>query len=218
MTLWLDDSMTLWLYDSMTIWLMTLWLYDFMTIWRWLVLTSQLWQGERENDNMITYDYLWLYMDFIWFYMILYDFIWFCMILYDFIWFYVILYDFMWFYVILCDFIWFYMILYDFFYDFIWFYMKLYFILFFMSIYDSIWCRAAAPPLPPPPHGMPSLPVKWVAVLFGLVAFLVFLGCLVWPRPLPPLWSGACGPFGWPRPACVGQCVPQRYGMVAAAW
>ena len=37
------------------------------------------------------------------------------------------------------------------------------------------------------------------------------------PCPLPPLWGGACGRFGWPRPACVGQCVLQRYGMVAAA-
>ena len=32
------------------------------------------------------------------------------------------------------------------------------------------------------------------------------------PCPLPPpLWGGACGRFGWPRPACVGQCVLQRY-------
>ena len=36
------------------------------------------------------------------------------------------------------------------------------------------------------------------------------------PCPLPPLWGGACGRFGWPRPARVGQCVLQRYGMVAA--
>ena len=27
----------------------------------------------------------------------------------------------------------------------------------------------------------------------------------------PPLWGGACGRFDWPRPACVGQCVLQRY-------
>ena len=49
----------------------------------------------------------------------------------------------------------------------------------------------------------PPLPVKWVVVLFGLVAFP---SGLVWPRPLspPPLWSGACGLFGWPRPACGG--------------
>ena len=51
--------------------------------------------------------------------------------------------------------------------------------------------------------------------------------CLVWPCyvprlvliglvPSPPLWSGACGLFGWPRPACGGQCVLQRFyrGMV----
>ena len=37
------------------------------------------------------------------------------------------------------------------------------------------------------------------------------------PCPLPTLWGGACGRFGWPRPACVGQCVLQKYGMVAAA-
>ena len=49
---------------------------------------------------------------------------------------------------------------------------------------------------------IPPLPVKWVVFLFGLVAFPVFLGGLVWPCPLPALWSGACGPFGWPRPAC----------------
>ena len=51
---------------------------------------------------------------------------------------------------------------------------------------------------------------------------------MVWLLPLvsstvivtspPPLWGGAGGRFGWPRPACVGQCVLQslqRYGMVA---
>ena len=52
-------------------------------------------------------------------------------------------------------------------------------------------------PPPPPTPWYPPLPVKWVVVLFGLVA--------------PPLWSGACGLFGWPRPACGGQCVLQ-YG------
>ena len=116
------------------------------------------------------------------------------------------------------------------------------------------------PPSPSPWY--PPLPVKWVVVLFGLVAFpvwsclasspptplwsgtcgLVFLvgpappvGAsvfyrgMVWLLPLvssnvivtclvpsPPLWGGACGRFRWPRPACVGQCVLQRYGMVAA--
>ena len=38
------------------------------------------------------------------------------------------------------------------------------------------------------------LPVKWAVFLFGLVAFPVFLGGLVWPCPLLPtvgwgLWS-----------------------------
>ena len=32
----------------------------------------------------------------------------------------------------------------------------------------------------------------------------------------PPLWSGVCGLVGCPHPACVGQCVLQRYGTVAA--
>ena len=52
----------------------------------------------------------------------------------------------------------------------------------------------------------------------------VFYSGMVWLLPLvssnvivTPLWGGACGRFGWPRPACVGQCVLQRYGMVAAA-
>ena len=70
----------------------------------------------------------------------------------------------------------------------------------------------AAPPLPPTPW-YPPLPVKWVVVLFGLVAFLIW-SCLA--SSPPPLWSGVCGLVGWPRPACVGQCVPQRYGTVAA--
>ena len=66
-------------------------------------------------------------------------------------------------------------------------------------------------------HGIPPLPVKWVVVLFGLVAFLVFLGGLVWPRPLPPC---GVGPVSfWLAPPCLwaGQCVLQRQGMVAAA-
>ena len=58
---------------------------------------------------------------------------------------------------------------------------------------------------PPPPP---------VVVLFGLVAFPVW-SCLA-SSPPPPLWSGACGLFGWSRPACGGQCVLQRFyrGMV----
>ena len=90
----------------------------------------------------------------------------------------------------------------------------------------------------------PPLPVMWVVVLFGLVAFPVW-SCLAPPRlwggsvfyrgmvwllplvssnvivtclvPSPSSWGGACGRFGWPRPAWVGQCVLQRYGMIAAA-
>ena len=69
-----------------------------------------------------------------------------------------------------------------------------------ICIYDA---GLPHPPSPPPPPWYPPLPVKWVVVLFGLVAFP---SGLVWPRPLspPPLWSGACGLFGWPRPACGG--------------
>ena len=53
-------------------------------------------------------------------------------------------------------------------------------------------------PPPPPTPWYPPLPVKWVVVLFGLV---VFWSCLASsPLPPPPLWSGACGLFGWPRP------------------
>ena len=33
------------------------------------------------------------------------------------------------------------------------------------------------------------------------------------PCPLPRLWGVACDRFGWPRPACLGQCVFYR-GMV----
>ena len=117
------------------------------------------------------------------------------------------------------------------------------------------------PPHPPSPWYRP-LPVKWVVVLFGLVAVpvwsclassppppvewdlwsfwlapprgappvgsSVFYRGMVWLLPLvssnvivtclvpSPLWGAPCGRFGWPRPACVGQCVLQRYGMVAA--
>ena len=56
-------------------------------------------------------------------------------------------------------------------------------------------------PLPRPMVSPPCLSVKWVVFLFGLVAFPVFLGGLV---SLPPLWSGACGLFGWPRPPVGG--------------
>ena len=72
--------------------------------------------------------------------------------------------------------------------------------------------------LPPPPCGVrpvvflvgPAPPVggKCVLQTYGMVA----AACHRYvPCPLPPLWGGACGRFGWPRPACVGQCVLQRY-------
>ena len=80
---------------------------------------------------------------------------------------------------------------------------------------------------------VPSPPVEWglwscwlppprlcgavcsTEVWYGcrLLVVIVVATCLV-PSPL---WDGVCGRFGWPRPACVGQCVLQRYGMVAAA-
>ena len=70
------------------------------------------------------------------------------------------------------------------------------------------------PSPPPPPCGVgpvvflvgPAPPVggQW---LLPLVSSNVIVTCLV-PSPL---WGGACGRFGWPRPACVGQCVLQRY-------
>ena len=46
-------------------------------------------------------------------------------------------------------------------------------------------------PPPPPTPWYPPLPVKWVVVLFGLVAFPVW-SCLA---SSPPLWSGTCGVF-----------------------
>ena len=46
--------------------------------------------------------------------------------------------------------------------------------------------------------------------LLPLVGSNVIVTCLV--PSTPRLWGGACGRFGWPRPACVGQCVLQRYG------
>ena len=48
--------------------------------------------------------------------------------------------------------------------------------------------------------------------LLPLVRGNVIVTCLV-PSPL---WGGAVVVLV-PRPACVGQCVLQRYGMVAAA-
>ena len=83
----------------------------------------------------------------------------------------------------------------------------------YLCIYVSMCIHDAGLPHPPspPPHGIPPLPVKWVVVLFGLVAFpvLVVMSSLRALSP-PPLWGGACGRSGWPRSACVGQCVLQR--------
>ena len=56
------------------------------------------------------------------------------------------------------------------------------------------------PPLPPYPMVSP-LACQWVVVLFGLVAFPVW-SCLASSPPF--LWSGACGLFRWPSPACGG--------------
>ena len=57
------------------------------------------------------------------------------------------------------------------------------------------------------------LACQWVVVLFGLVAIPVW-SCLASSPPF--LWSGACGLFRWPSPACGGQCVLHD-GMAAAA-
>ena len=64
--------------------------------------------------------------------------------------------------------------------------------------------------------GRGSVFYRGMVWLLPLVSSNVIVTCLV-PSPPPPLWGGACGHFGWSRPACVGQCVLQRYGMVAAA-
>ena len=67
---------------------------------------------------------------------------------------------------------------------------------------NSAMMQGCHTPPPPPPNPMVSPLACQVGSLFGLVAFPVGL---VWPRPLPPpLWSGTCGLFGWPRPACGG--------------
>ena len=81
--------------------------------------------------------------------------------------------------------------------------------------------------VPSPPCGVG--PVVFLVGPAPPVGGSVFYRGMVWLLPLvssnvivtcflpSPLWGGACGRFGWPRPACVGQCVLQRYGMVAAA-
>ena len=47
-------------------------------------------------------------------------------------------------------------------------------------------------------------------VWYGCCRLVVVMSSLRALSP-PPLWGGACAPFGWPRPACVGQCVLHRY-------
>ena len=59
------------------------------------------------------------------------------------------------------------------------------------------------PPLPPTPR-YPPLACQVGSRLIWPCCFPRLPGGLDWPRPLPPLWSGACGLFGWPRPACGG--------------
>ena len=77
-------------------------------------------------------------------------------------------------------------------------------------------------PSPPVEWGLRSFwlapPRLWGAVCstevwYGCCRLLVVMSSL---HALSPP-GGACGRFGWPHPACVGQCVLQRYGMVAAA-
>ena len=77
-----------------------------------------------------------------------------------------------------------------------------------MRVHIYIYMMQGSPP--PPTPWYPPLPVKWVVVLFGLVAFpvprLVLFGLVPSPPPPPP-WSGACGLFG---PPVGGQCVYRR--------
>ena len=73
------------------------------------------------------------------------------------------------------------------------------------------------PPLPP--HGIPpplACQVGSRLVWPGCVPRLPGWSCLAWSPPPPVgwgLWS-----FWLAPPRVRGQCVPQRYGMVAAAW
>ena len=65
---------------------------------------------------------------------------------------------------------------------------------------------------PAPPVGG-SVFYRGMVWLLPLVSSNVIVTCLV---PSPPLWGGPVVVLVG-RPACVGQCVLQRYGMVAAA-
>ena len=67
----------------------------------------------------------------------------------------------------------------------------------YMHVYMMQGCHTP----PPPPHPMVSpLACQVGSCLFGLVAFPVW-SCLA--SSPPPLWSGACGLFGRPRPGSV---------------
>ena len=89
----------------------------------------------------------------------------------------------------------------------------LFYIIVYIYVYVYIYIYEYMMKGPPTPW-YPPLPVQWVVVLFGLVAFPVW-SCLA--SSPPPLWSGACGLFGCPAPPVGGQCVLQRCGMGAAA-
>ena len=67
----------------------------------------------------------------------------------------------------------------------------------YIYIYIYIYMMQGCHTPPPPTPWYPPLPVKWVVVLFGLVAFPVW-SCLA--SSPPPLWSVACGLFGCPPP------------------
>ena len=79
------------------------------------------------------------------------------------------------------------------------------------TIYDA---GLPHPPSPPTPW-YPPLPVKWVVVLFGVVAFPVW-SCLA-SSPPPPCGVGPAVFLVGPAPLVAGQCVLQTYGMVATA-
>ena len=81
-----------------------------------------------------------------------------------------------------------------------------------------VWsCLASSPP-PAVEWGLWSF---WLApprlrgavcsteVWYGCCRLLVVMSSLRALSP-PPLWGGACGRFGWPRPACVGGSVFYR--------
>ena len=75
----------------------------------------------------------------------------------------------------------------------------------YIYIYDAVLLHYPFPPTP----WYPPLPVKWVVVLLGLVAFPVW-SCLA--SSPPPLWSGAVVFLVGPAPP-VGGSVFYR-GMV----